>query len=634
MKSTTSEVAAESQDRIPGGRWFVRIETPQDRDLSEWNLIIDFSGYVDRPNRVSLPRYLHERQSELIAETTRRIDEYAELPCAGGETVDARLRVDQGTSFWRTSGPAQKCLVRNPDLGTYIKLLAIEQLVRRYRPSSLATDSEDPRIAAALRKIALSSGVAFTGGVRGRVRAVPGIVLRLQAMLRFAAIAMQALTLGGQLRHGTPDLRRNPTGRVLFVAYSDNLRLGADAPYETRYWKGLPELVEQTFQTVTWMHLYVSNLAESRRAFCRRLSALERRVGPPHRLLLLDQFLSLRLVVRAIVIFARLQWRLGSVQEAVAGHSGRGVDPWPFMAASWDRSMKGGTAAAQIVQKLLIDEFARVIGPQQVTVYLFEGMPWEQMFIDAWQRHGNGPLLAYQHATIKEYDLRPLSYLPARSSGMTTDLPVKILVNGPAAMRSLEAMGFDTATLIPVEATRFDHLGEPVERSRDAVVSEYRVLLILEGIEAADRFMLDLVVALGRAEVTGRPARFIIKAHPSGRVSIADTLSSKPVATRWTESHDSIRDALTSADIVCASVNSSSAIEAHMMGLPVVLLWKPDELIRSSMPLDDWSQIATDPPSLQRALARPMTQDTAREPVFFLGEDRSRWRAVLAGEPA
>ena len=167
---------------VSGGCWLVLDSDARPGEEQIWDLIIDFSGHVDQPNRLSLTRYLYENRDELVREAAARIDALGQARCAEtGQTVIETLEIHLGFSFWYISGAFEKCIVRNPELGLYLKCLALERLMVLHRPHTLALEGLADLPRRALGELATTLGTATDCLPNGLVGRRGGLVSRLRA---------------------------------------------------------------------------------------------------------------------------------------------------------------------------------------------------------------------------------------------------------------------------------------------------------------------------------------------------------------------------------------------------------------------------------------------------------------------
>jgi surface carbohydrate biosynthesis protein (TIGR04326 family) len=615
-----------------GGKWFVNFSEVDDSSLSNWDVIVDFSGYSKSDNHISLPRYLYDNQARFMENTAIQIDKYGSLSFdSSGLSISDYLRLKDDFSLWDISGASEKCIVRNPDLADYLKLLAVEDLLVNYQPASIGTNTSDARILNQLEKISQGVGIKYESRLTQSVHRNFFLNLRVSAFLRFSAYVIQIFSL---LPFRFKKLLCISDKDIVFLSYSDNLKKGSVNNYDSLYWNGLSSVIDGEFDTVAWTHIYDAASGRSRKDICKIQSRLESLAGTSTKFILLDQFLSMRLILNAFLIYVKLQLKLPIVERAITNQEfNNSVELWPFIKSAWDRSMKGGSAVSLIVQKLLIDRFVCSVGEGTTCVYLFEGMAWERMLLHSWRRANRGPLYGYQHTTIKSLDLRPLTYLHPFCDNTQKLLPDKLLVNSLVSMKILKRMGFSSTILREIEATRYNHLAKHTDTMNNYTLHKERlvVLIVLEGLELVDIFILELLASLKVKEMSDQDVHFIIKPHPNGKILVSDFMLKTGTDVNWEVNTTTMEEALIEADVVCVSVNSSATVDACNSGLPLVLIWKPDELIRSSLQEVNWSEIVTNSDELKQLLMKNNnTFNDSQGLNFYFSPDRFRWKNTLS----
>ena len=157
------------------------------------------------------------------------------------------------------------------------------------------------------------------------------------------------------------------------------------------------------------------------------------------------------------------------------------------------------------------------------------------------------------------------------------------------------------------------------------------VVVLLEGLEATDHYILDLVkVALSNADIA-KKYFFIIKPHPSSKMVATDVLGIQKKEIFWQESDQGIYEVISKANIVCSSINSSAVVDAYSIGLPLLLFWKKNELIRTPLEINDWNRIIISAESFVEALLQPKKFQVKHDKIdiFHLDKNLPRWRALL-----
>lgn len=614
-----------------GGRWLILLADDEQPVEASWDLVIEFSGASDADGYLSLPRFLYEHRSELATSAANEINALAEAICdRTGLTVRESLDLGDGLSFWDLSGANEKCIVRNPELGSYLKCLALEKLLAAHRPAFIKLSGDRAPASTAILGIARSLGIECSIPARYQDRN-PGralLVQRVRALARFASLALDSVQMAWLALKGPRQKEPQEPG-LAFVSYSDNVNTRSTS-FSPLHWPGIPDLIRNSFRTVHWLHLYDRGGGISRPTMANRFRKLGLSTGAKHRVLLLEAGLRPSSVALCFFQYLRLQLRLHRVEHALdrSVSSRTPCSPWPFLVGAWDRSTRGGASASLLVQARLLKLFAEKYSNQQAVFYLLEGMAWERALLHYWRREGDRPIFGYQHATLKSFDLRLLSYPTSASACSASNLPDRILVNGPTAFKAFRSYGFDAEVLHEVEALRFGYLGSMRSHAIGTSSGPGRIAVILEGLYDADRFILELIRQVQPIPGAARTRRFFIKPHPSGRVQRPNWIDGED--STWEASTAEMRSVLLLADTVCCSINSSAVLEARAMGKPLVLLWKPDELVRTPLDLSSWESVASSGEQLEALLREsPDSSPQHFESDFCIDPALPRWNALL-----
>jgi len=601
-----------------GGNWLLlgpESELPQTCD---WDLVVDFSGHIEGRHRLSLPRFLYEYHDEIAQDVAKRIEQLGKVTCdRTRKTVAELLQLNSGFSYWYVSGAYEKCIVRNPDLGIFLKCVALQKLIKNLRPQKIEIIGLTLIEQRAICNVAIQNGVQVSKP--STLKEKRGYsVSRLRALIRLMHLGFSSIrNLNCRC---WPDIKHSKG--TLIISYSDNIRSGLVDKFDPLYWGGLPELLEEDGRPVFWAHLFDRSSGDSVVDVCHKLKRMENIAGYPHKLFLLEQMLRPSVVAKTLFYYIWLQFRLAKAEKAIGKYEfPDGLSPWPFLKGAWVRSTRGGTAVSQLAQLVLLNQLANLVTTDIRVIYLFEGMPWERELVYHLRLACSGTIYGYQHATVKSYDLRAAVFSDTRF------LPDYVLYNGPVSGKVLQSIGIGNDRLVPVEALRYMYLSEAKEKSERLIESAEVSVVILEGVVDTDRFMLQLV----RAELlASKNWFFVIKPHQSGQIDPQIELAGVE-SSRWKVTTEGIHDVLKMRyKAVCTSINSSAVVEAQALGLPTILIWNPKEIIRTPLQLTDWRRIVTKPDAFRNALeVVSVTMPENKQRIFFMEKSMMRWRSIL-----
>ncbi|MDB3990744.1 hypothetical protein N9425_02690 [Gammaproteobacteria bacterium] len=546
-----------------------------------------------------------------------------------GMSIIDSLKLDNGFSYWSISGANESCLVRNPKLIDLIKVIALEEILIELSPKELCTDINDINLLDELSKICNKLEINFKYSRKKNInyKLKNNFISWLKASFRFITFFIEAIKI--QSFNFVRKHKKESYGRsVLLVSYSDNYNLKSTSMHQTNYWQGIPEILEKEFDSIKWLHIHDKNTSGSKLSFCRFLETLENNENNNKSAFVsLDQFLSIGLILSALLDYLRFQKRFIKVEKIIEKNQpDQSINLWPFLNEAWTGSTKSGTAISLFVYMRLFEKFSKSCDEETI-IFLFEGMPWEHIFIHSMRNNPKSKLFAYQHASIKSSDMRVISFRDNINSAEPFKAVDKILVNGLASMKRLVEMGFRESNLKPVEATRFNYLDNHNRyeaKKREAT----RVLILLEGIERIDRYMLKVIDKSEDSLIEKGDISVTIKPHPNGVVDVGEFIKSRSNRSIWKESKESLELALKSTDHVIASINSSACIEAYSLGIPLSFIWKKDELIRSSVPINDWSNIISSSDELKDIVGDVKIVSREND-LMFINLKNELWEALL-----
>jgi surface carbohydrate biosynthesis protein (TIGR04326 family) len=248
--------------------------------------------------------------------------------------------------------------------------------------------------------------------------------------------------------------------------------------------------------------------------------------------------------------------------------------------------------------------------------------------IHAWQKHRHGDLRGVVHSTLNFWDLRHFWDERTTSSPAAHGLPRPdgVIVNGVAAMRVYDEAGGSRKAVTECEALRYTYLGgmrsTPLRRADE---QPPRLLILGDANPKLTHQLLGMLDQLD--ESTRATYEYVIKVHPDLPVRSEDypNLSLTVVS-------DPLRDLLPGFTAAYAGATTSAAVDAYLVGLPVIVLRDAGGLNLTPLRKQPDVSVVSTPGELALALAaardaRPSA--TARE-FFLLDGELRRWEHLLA----
>ena len=204
-------------------------------------------------------------------------------------------------------------------------------------------------------------------------------------------------------------------------------------------------------------------------------------------------------------------------------------------------------------------------------------------------------------------------------------LPDFVAVNGPKAKASCKSTGFPAKKLIDAEALRFLAFESKKLKSKAASVGAEAKLLVLTDYDLKNT--TDQIAILNRAIPDLPPGlKITVKPHPSTSYCIKKYLAPKTIL-----SIKPLGLLLQNSDIVFCSNNTASALEAYLLGLPLIIHLSSTRLNRS--PLREYSQIpfvATSNEFVEAFFDSFKNRYNKKQDVFYLNKNLHKWKKILS----
>jgi surface carbohydrate biosynthesis protein (TIGR04326 family) len=395
----------------------------------------------------------------------------------------------------------------------------------------------------------------------------------------------------------------------------------------SRYWERLHDVVDELPISVNWIWLYIDSDQASFRETVGLRDVCNRAQSGKHRYFILDDFVTLPLVMRALLTYFRscvASVRLRQAQRAFH-FKDSALNFFPIVARDWRASLRGVAAMDGALTIELFDEAARHLGACVWSLFVWENQPWEHAAVIAWRRHGNGRIFGAQHATLAPLDLR--AFIDPRDlvapPAERLPIPDVIAVNGPGTRDLLRQAGFPDERLVVTEALRYLHLGQLRHRNARAGPA----LLVITGFRRSEtRHQLQMLEEAHKRGALSRYRRIIVKPHPVCMVEplVADLAATFP--------HEVVKEPLASlweqADVVFVANSTSAITEALCLGLPAAVCAPDDEMnMSTAFGVAGVPMIAT-VEELESFLRAPSSAAWPSD-YFMIDDSLMRWRTLL-----
>lgn len=598
--------------------------------------VLLWSSYATTAGSLSIPSYLDANGQALRARYLTFIGDLGRQQIAG-KTVIQHLEAEDGFSFWWMSQLAEKSPFKSSRLTDCLRVLALEDILRKDIPISLRIHSSDRLLVKAVSELCSTLGIGFSLANVPRAPRDP-LLPRIYKALPWRVRGL--LSLRHTLRRwplrslAAPRWFSGPNS-IFFCSYFFNLdrEKSLAGRFVSHQWEALPGALQKEGRRINWLHhmLLTPGIRSvgAGLALARMFNQNAENEGCHS---FVESQLSVGLLWSSLVDW----WRLGicgSQLQPLAQYTpaGSAVNLWHFLQDDWNTSVRGPIALSNCVWRRLFDRALSSLPHQAVGCYLWENQGWETAFLHAWRRHGHGRIIGVPHATIAFWHLN--NFEDPRELVLSGEgakpRPDALAINGPSAWRMLTESGYPQSLLVKVEALRFQYLARFSRPSPEAPAKRLasgeplKLLLMGDFTRKQTMAMVDcLRQALG---LITRPVSITFKSHPACPFDQQDV---SDMDVEYT--NQPLADILPNFALAFSSNTSSAGLDALLAGLPVAVFLDGAHLNHSPLRGVAGAQFVRDAQELAAVIdsgngQKPMPADQ----FFWMDEKLSRWHSLL-----
>lgn len=587
----------------------------------------------------SVPGYLAEHLLEIRAELLAWVYDLGRATVCGAE-IREHLCCGDRLSMWWCSLLFEKHPKVTPALYPALKLRALERMVEEGGYDALCLRGGDAPLNEALEAFCFASGRAFRhmpektssqeqGGFKAALRdvyyALPG---PCKAVLRFGAWLWQVKRLLPRTSDACP-----PGEFGTIATYFPNIdaKAAAEGRFRSRYWESLHDaLRESGTPAVHWLFILFPSPQYSLKE-CLKLRDAFRESGRDtyH---YLEEFLDSAAVLRAWTRYtrlARVSRRLEPHVRPLFHFEGSRMPLWPYLGQYWKDSFQGWRALERCLHREAMLAWTDWAGPQRWTIFPMENCPWERMLTEAVHAAAHGPVYGTQHSTVRPTDFR---YFDDQRAFVAPDgdcfQPDGIYGNGWGACAEMLQAGTPQERLGMLEALRYMYLAGQKKHGAAPRCGTAQNLLVVTSF-FADEVEEHIRVLSQWMQQTPEAGGWTVRIKPHPYLAV------EPYLERYFPQGGApqivigpIGELLATVDVVWASNSTTVALEAALLGLPVLVQLPADDV--DLCPLQGVPGVARIARAMDVSPALNRQERAHLEPEYLaLNPALPRWRTLL-----
>jgi len=577
---------------------------------------------------ISLPTYIEQNEEALRRRFLEFVYEVGQYRVAG-RTVIERLQIDEDFSYWWLTLFALRRTHPDSGIPETIKLLALEEIVKKMNISEITINIQEPRARRCIKDFCLNLEISCTDIGPPSHRTKSRFSLRgFSPKWCIALATLCRQTWRSRSFNQNQIAESNGKSIALFDYLTGFEAEAADAgTYRSRFWSNLPELLEEQFDKLIWNHTReIGDSSSSRKSAEKLLSTLNVHPVSSHKLF--ESKIGLQIFWRVVRDYCRLhKSRIGRTEtKTMFTPVNSDLPLWPLFRTEWIDSLRGSTAIRHLILLHTIREMVGQMPRQLVGIYLLENQPWELVLTNAWKRAGHGTLIGMPQAAPKYWEVRQFVDSRSRTDLGLSKFPQPDLIASTSlrGRQMLLSSGVSQDQVIDVEALSYQYLIN-LQKSKDSSekFSTANPTVTLLGDFSVDETRQLLDICSPVLAQNGHSA--IFKAHPTSPLN-----KSEIAKYGITEFVGDLGALLTSSRLVITTSFTSAAVDAYCLGIPLLLFSNGKDLNMSPLRDEPGVQFFHDSISLQALLEQTTGLETSSSRDFFnLDLNLYRWRQSL-----
>lgn len=604
----------------------------KNQDVWIWN------SYAKTDQGRSIPNYLEENASRLRAKYLSFIHDIGEKVFDGKQLV-AHLKIKPGISLWWMSLLAEKSPFKSPHIVDCLKLIALEEVLKLETLKAIKVIGvNDSKVAIAIESLCCNLGVYVSlEGNYSKLKTyslVKILYYRLPHPIQAIISLIHRLVQRWPLRQAKPTLWFSDKRSVFFMSYFIHLEENSciEGRFHSRQWEILPKVLHEKGFQCNWLHHFIySKVIPDTNTGVDWVERFNKDAKSQGMHTFLDSYLSLAVVLRAVVNWLKILWRsffLPKIELAFRP-ANSAICLWPLLKDDWYRSFRGSQAIQNALLVELFDIMMSNLPRQRLGLYLYEGQGWESAFIHAWRKHGHGKLIAVSHSTVRFWDLRYFNnpQVNINEGALSKPRPDFIAVNGLVAKQAFLETGIPYERILEVEALRYLNLAT-FSYNRKFISSQLtkckkRLLVLGDIMTSHSQKAMQVIQDLPKNNRD--KFNILVKSHPYNPINKSDYPSINFEVTTG-----SLHEILNQFDLAYGANPTSANLDAYVAGLKVIIHLDGESLNFSPLRGIEEVSFVSNYKELIVALGKyEGIKNDATNEFFWLDNELPKWRNII-----
>lgn len=601
-------------------------------------ITINWNLSIDEVNEISVIKFSEENDDLIRDRYNNFIDDlgYKNL---GNKNFHKHFDIYKGYNLWWMSLIFEKSNYKSEGPNNSIKLLAIEEIIKRNKPIEIYFICDDTKIIKAVKILCTNLNINLS-----IIRTKKKLDISFKRLVPYIFIVLMYSVKFYVQRRPFKNIKKNrlldKKYDVIFFSYLNGL-LKKNEKVEIDYssqFGNLPKLLKEFGFTSYWISHFVPNYKNYNP---KKVSEIinQSNINENNDFHdLLDSFLNIKIIIQSIKIYLDIYFKFlfkKRIKDLFVVENSA-LSLWPVLKEDLNKSIFGVVSFINIIYSLQIDRFLSSIPSQKYLIYLMENQGWERALLHGWKLHKHDTIIAYQYGIFRYWDLRYYTTTNKRKDIDFTDIPKPnyIASSGQIANQLFLEMGYSENELINVENLRYNSLFNPNYQLKKNIINQDQFKSTNSNLKIIVLFDIDmkinyqLINIINNLNFKKYDIIWYAKFH-AGKNFALKKLIEKKINIISGKLHNVLKE----YDLALTVSNSGSSIDAYILKVPLIIYKNSSNIDFSPFKNFDKSiSFIKNENELQEFLLSyksDVLNKNYSDKFFWHNEDLMKWRTLL-----
>ncbi len=539
-------------------------------------ITINWNLSIDEVNEISVIKFVEENDDLIRDRYNNFIDDlgYKNL---GNKNFYKHFKIHNGYNLWWMSLIFEKSNYKSEGPNNSIKLIAIEEIIKRNKPFEIYFICEDTKIIKAVKILCTNLNINLS-----IIRTKKKLDISFKRLVPYILIVLMYSVKFYAQRRPFKNIKKirllDEKYDVIFFSYLNGL-LKKNEKVEIDYssqFGNLPKLLKEFGFKSYWISHFVPNYKNYNPKNVSEIVNQSNIDENNDFHDLLDSFLNLKIIIQSIKIYLDIYFKFlfkKRIKDLFVVENSA-LSLWPVLKEDLNKSVFGVVSFINIIYSLLIDRFLSSIPSQKYLIYLMENQGWERALLHGWKLHKHDTIIAYQYGIFRYWDLRYYTTTNKRNDIDFTDIPKPnyIASSGQIANQLFLEMGYSENELIKVENLRYNSLFNLNYQLKNNINTQDQFKFTNSNLKIIVLFDIDmkinyqLINIINNLNFKKNDIVWYAKFHAGKNFTLKKLIEKKINIISG-----KLHNVLNEYDLALTVSNSGSSIDAYILRVPLII---------------------------------------------------------------